>query len=82
MNSPGTIAVSPARAQGESSDVAMWGALRALQEQEFLLRTVLAQLRAEGDHAVCARVEARMREMAQQAELLRGLLEQMPKPYE
>ena len=69
-------------AQGESSDAAMWGALRALQEQEFLLRTVLAQLRAEGDHAGSARVDARMRETAQQADLLRGLLEQMPEPYE
>lgn len=69
-------------AQGEATDEATWGALRALQEQEVLLRTMLEQHRAEGDHAASARAEARMHEAAQQAELLRRLLEQMPEPSE
>lgn len=69
-------------AQHQATDEAMWGALRALQEKEILLRTVLEQHRAEGDPAGSARVEGAMREAAQQATVLRGLLEQMPEPTE
>lgn len=67
-------------AQGEATDEAVWGALRALQEQEMLLHTLLEQQRLQGDSADAARTEQLMRDAAHQADLLRKLLERMPEP--
>ena len=71
-----------AHAQGEATDEAVWGALRALQEQAMLLRAMLDDLRAQGDAAGIVRVELRLQQATLQADRLRCLLEQVPDPVE
>lgn len=65
-------------AQGEATDEALWGALRALQEKELLLRALQSQQRDEGDEGEAARLQGRIGQLAEQADVLRRLLEGVP----
>ena len=69
-------------AQSEATDEALWGALRALQERQMLLRTLLEREQAEGGELEAARLEAQARQVAHQADLLRALVERVPEPAE
>jgi len=69
-------------AQGEATDEALWGALRALQERQMLLGALEAQQRELGDVGEAARLQAQVRQFEEQADLLRQLLERVPEPAE
>ncbi|WP_280155493.1 chemotaxis protein CheB [Piscinibacter sp. XHJ-5] len=67
-------------AQSEATDEALWGALRALQEKEILIRTEQTRHRAEGDERAARQLDAEVEQLTEQANLLRQLLERMPGP--
>jgi two-component system chemotaxis response regulator CheB len=69
-------------AQGEATDEALWGALRALQERQILLRTLLESEQAGGREIEAARLAEQARQVAHQADLLRCLVERVPEPAE
>ena len=66
-------------AHAKATDDALWGALRAMQEKEMLLKSLAAH-RVAGAEADA--LEAEAREVAGHAETLRGLIERVPPPPE
>jgi len=69
-----------AQAQHETVDVAVWTALRALQEKEILLRNLSSAARTDGDTDEARRCAEQASEVGQTAESLRRLLETVPGP--
>jgi two-component system chemotaxis response regulator CheB len=65
-------------AQGEATDEALWGALRALQERQMLLHELQVQQREQGEEQEVAKLEAQVKQLAHQADLLRRLVERVP----
>ena len=65
-------------AQSIATGEALWTAVRALQEKEKLMEQVALQRRAEGDAREAERLEAGARAIAQQAGVLRRLIETGP----
>lgn len=63
--------------QGEATDEALWGALRALQERQMLLQALLDD---GGSQTEAAELRGQLRQLAHQADLLRRLLEGVPEP--
>ncbi|HUP30868.1 MAG TPA: chemotaxis protein CheB [Usitatibacter sp.] len=68
-------------AQALGTDDALWGALRALQEKEMLLRTLAQSERGNGGEEA-DRLEREAVEVAAQAMTLRGVIENLPSPPE
>jgi len=62
--------------QATATEDAIWGALRALQMREEVLRRLSAQTRSGGADEEARRIEAQADEAAQHARTLRGLLEE------
>ena len=63
-------------AQDEGTDDALWSALRALQEREFLLRALAREVGEDE----AARLVEEADEIAVHAETLRRLVEKVPPP--
>ena len=59
----------------ETSDSALWSALRALQEQILLLEMTIGQLRHENDAAEVSRVESLLDALRKEVHNLRSLIE-------
>jgi two-component system, chemotaxis family, protein-glutamate methylesterase/glutaminase len=69
-------AESMADSNGEQLERALWSALRILEERTELVRSLATRAKA-GTHLLTAeRYDSRMRELEQQAELIRGLMRQ------
>jgi two-component system chemotaxis response regulator CheB len=66
---------SLAAVQQEATEDALWAALRALQEKEALLRKVAALDRSAGDEAHALKAEDEAKQLRQQADLLRRLVD-------
>jgi two-component system chemotaxis response regulator CheB len=62
----------------QSTDEALWGALRALQEQALVLDMLAQAHRADGNEHDARRVEQTRDAMARQADTLRLLVERQP----
>ena len=62
-------------AQSETTDTALWNAIRSLEEKEMLLRAVATQHLEEGNAAEAARLEVQAHAVSGNATLLRGLVE-------
>ena len=62
-------------AQSETTDTALWSAIRGLEEKEMLLQEVATQHLQEGNAAEAARLEVLAHSVAGNAALLRGLVE-------
>jgi len=67
-------------AHTETTDEALWSALRALQEKELLLKSMAAGYRAERDEKEAARLDEEAGDIAQHAATLRKLIESTPAP--
>jgi two-component system, chemotaxis family, protein-glutamate methylesterase/glutaminase len=66
------------RAQAEDSDTALWGAIRALQEEELLLRRMAEDARAESSGREAMRLLSAAERIADQAARLRAIVEELP----
>jgi two-component system chemotaxis response regulator CheB len=64
-------------AQGESVESALWIAMRALEEQAGLIRRAAARSRGLRTPRIAARHELRAEEVEEQAQVIRGLLDQL-----
>lgn len=62
-------------AQAETTDTALWNAIRGLEEKEMLLREVATQYLHEGDAAEAARLQVLAHSISGNAQLLRNLIE-------
>jgi two-component system chemotaxis response regulator CheB len=67
-------------AQSEGTDMALWNALRGLEEKEMLLREVAGQYLQEGNAAEAARLQVLAHSVSGNAALLRNLLEREEAP--
>ncbi len=65
-----------------AGEEASWNALRALQERSIFLHYLAQQRRSEGDDAKAETLEDASRRLADQATLLRQLLEDSPQPID
>jgi two-component system chemotaxis response regulator CheB len=66
------------QAQGEASDMALWSAIRALQEQHGLLKAVAANLRGEGRAQEALVREEEAETILRHSEFFRKLIESLP----
>ena len=64
-------------AQAQATEDALWGALRALQEKEMLLRSLAGSV---GANVEAAELDEAADQVAQHGETLRGLIETQPPP--
>ena len=67
-------------AQSETTDDALWSALRALQEKEMLLKTMADSHRAARDPEEADRLDREADETAKHGQTLRRLIESGPTP--
>jgi two-component system chemotaxis response regulator CheB len=65
---------SLADAQAEGVEAALWGAVRALEDREMLLRRMAGQLEAKGSPRSAASFRSRAREARAQSEAVRATL--------
>ena len=65
-------------ALSESSDSALWGAVRALQEESMLLREMCAMKRTAGDTDAAIELERAARVVDQRARSMRRIVESVP----
>lgn len=61
-------------AQSMATDEALWGAVRAVQEEKMLLQAQIDACRADGDDAQAARLAAQVRELGARVQSLRQLV--------
>jgi two-component system, chemotaxis family, protein-glutamate methylesterase/glutaminase len=66
-------------AQAEATDEALWSAMRALQEKEFLLKALAESQSRPSGMAEGARLAAEARKIGEHAQTLRALIEGMPR---
>jgi len=67
-------------ALSEATDGALWGAVRALQEEGILLREMAATMRGTGDEMGAARFEKAAQVADRRMEALRAVVETVPAP--
>jgi two-component system chemotaxis response regulator CheB len=66
------------QAQSNQTDVALWSAVRALQEKSQLLDLLAASHRESGEEGECVRLVETSREIMRHADTLRELIEEEP----
>jgi two-component system chemotaxis response regulator CheB len=76
----GYSARSLLHALSEATDSALWGAVRALQEEGMLLREMAATMRATHDEVAAARFEKAAELVDRRMEALRAVVETVPAP--
>jgi two-component system, chemotaxis family, protein-glutamate methylesterase/glutaminase len=67
-------------ALSEATDSALWGAVRALQEESMLLREMAGTMRGGGDEVAAARLEKAAEVVDRRMEALREIVETVPAP--
>ena len=76
----GYTARSLLHALSEATDSALWGAVRALQEETILLREMAGSLRGMGQEAAAVRLEREAALVDKRMDTLRSVVESVPSP--